>query len=97
MTIFHIGKVRVYQAIALHERNPSDVTGLFRSKTKKMILPESFLKHKILGFTVNNQLVLKSFDWLIQYKNYPSCIGVYVNHDPAVQEQKLEVHLSWRL
>lgn len=30
--IFHTGKVRVDQAIPLHERNPLAVTGLFRSR-----------------------------------------------------------------
>lgn len=35
--IFHTGKVRVDQAIPLHESNPLAVTGLFRSKKKQMI------------------------------------------------------------
>lgn len=39
--IFHTGKVRVDRAIPLHERNPLAVTGLFRSKAKRMILPVS--------------------------------------------------------
>lgn len=39
--IFHTGKVKVDQAIPLHERNPLAVTGLFRSKEKKMLLPVS--------------------------------------------------------
>lgn len=56
-------------------------------------LPNSFLEHKIPGFTVNNQLAASSLDWLIQCKNDPSCIGVFVNHDPTVQEQTLEVQL----
>lgn len=56
-------------------------------------LPESFSKHKIPGFTVNNQLAAKSLDWLIQCKNDPSCLGVFVNHDPTVHEQTLEVQL----
>lgn len=39
--IFHTGKVRVDRAIPLHERDPLAVTGLFRGKTKPMILPVS--------------------------------------------------------
>lgn len=34
VSIFHTGKVRVDQAIPLHEHNPLAVTGLFRSKKK---------------------------------------------------------------
>ena len=56
-------------------------------------LPESFSEHKIPGFTVNNQLAEKSLDWLIQCKNDPACIGVFVNHDPNVLEQELEVSI----
>lgn len=56
-------------------------------------LPESFSEHKIPGFTVNNQLAEKSLDWLIQRKNDPACMGVFVNHDPTVPEQELEVTL----
>lgn len=56
-------------------------------------LPESFSERRIPGFTVNNQLAAKTLDWLIQCKNDPSCMGVYVNHDPTVQEQELEVQL----
>lgn len=56
-------------------------------------LQESFTEHRIPGFTVNNHLAGKSLDWLIQCKQDPSCIGVYVNHDPVVQEQTLEVEL----
>lgn len=41
MAIFHTGKVRVDQAIPLHEPNPLAVTGLFRSKKKQMVLPVS--------------------------------------------------------
>lgn len=54
-------------------------------------LPESFSEHRIPGFTVDHRLAEKSLDWLIQCKNDPACIGVYVNHDPTVQEQKIEV------
>ena len=54
-------------------------------------LPESFSLHKIPGFTVNNKLAKKSLDWLIKCKKDPACKGVFVNHDPTIQEQKLEV------
>lgn len=56
-------------------------------------LPESFSEHKIPGFTVNDRLAERSLDWLIQCKNDPACIGVYVNHDPNIPEQTLEVQL----
>lgn len=56
-------------------------------------LPESFTEHKIPGFTVDNKLAEKSLDWLIQCKKDPECAGVYVNHDPTVQEQKIEVEV----
>ena len=56
-------------------------------------LTESFSARKIPGFTVDNQLAEKSLDWLIQCKNDPACMGVFVNHDPTVPEQELEVML----
>ena len=56
-------------------------------------LPESFSGHQIPGFTVDNRLAEKSLDWLIQCKNDPACIGVFVNHDPTVPEQELEVNI----
>ena len=56
-------------------------------------LPESFSEHKIPGFTVDNQLAKKSLDWLIQCEKDPACMGVFVNHDPTVPEQKMEVNL----
>lgn len=56
-------------------------------------LPESFSEHKIPGFTVNHKLAKKSLDWLISCKKDPDCKGVYVNHDPTVKEQILEVIL----
>lgn len=56
-------------------------------------LPESFSEHKIPGFSVNNRLATKSLEWLIQCKNDPSCIGVFVNHDPTVTEQIVEISL----
>lgn len=56
-------------------------------------LQSSFTEHKIPGFTVNNQLANKTLDWLIRCKDDPSCIGVYVNHDPTVKEQKLEIQI----
>lgn len=39
--IFHTGSVRVDQAIPYKENNPLAVTGLFRSKDKKLLLPVS--------------------------------------------------------
>lgn len=54
-------------------------------------LPESFAEHKIPGFTVNDQLAAKALDWLIQCKQDPACIGVFVNHDPTVGEQTLTI------
>lgn len=56
-------------------------------------LPASFTAHKIPGFTVDKRLAAKSLDWLIACKNDPCCAGVYVNHDPTVAEQTLEVQL----
>ena len=56
-------------------------------------LPESFSEHRIPGFTADNKLAERSLDWLIQCRNDPQCMGVYVNHDPTVPEQKLEVTL----
>lgn len=54
-------------------------------------LPESFSKRRIPGFTVDNKLAERSLDWLIQCKNDPDCKGVFVNHDPTVEEQIMEV------
>lgn len=54
-------------------------------------LPESFTEHKIPGFTVNNRLAETALDWLLQCKSDPSCIGVFVNHDPTVDEQRLDI------
>lgn len=54
-------------------------------------LPESFSEYKIPGFTVNKRLAEKSLDWLIVCKRDPACRGVYVNHDPTVPEQILEI------
>lgn len=56
-------------------------------------LPESFSQRIIPGFTVDNSLAAKSLDWLIECKNDPDCIGVFVNHDPTVSEQTLEVSI----
>lgn len=39
--VFHTGLVRVDKAIPLHEKNPLAVTGLFRSRKKKVSLPVS--------------------------------------------------------
>lgn len=83
---------------------PGHSHGLFsvmiRGKDKYIVLgndgaylQSSFTEHKIPGFTVNNQLANKTLDWLIRCKADPSCIGVYVNHDPTVKEQKLEIQI----
>ena len=56
-------------------------------------LPESFSLYKIPGFTVDKNLAKKSLDWLIECKNDPACMGVFVNHDPTIPEQELEVNL----
>lgn len=56
-------------------------------------LPESFSEHRIPGFTADNRLAEKSLYWLMQCKNDPACMGVFVNHDPTVPEQELEVNL----
>lgn len=54
-------------------------------------LPESFSQHRIPGFSVDNSLSERSLDWLIKCKSDPDCKGVFVNHDPTVKEQMLEV------
>ncbi len=54
-------------------------------------LPESFSQRRIPGFSVNNSWSAQSLDWLIQCKNDPKCKGVFVNHDPTVKEQLVEV------
>lgn len=41
VSVFHTGQVRVDRAIPLHEANPLAVTGLFRSREKKLVLPVS--------------------------------------------------------
>lgn len=56
-------------------------------------LPESFSEHRIPGFAVDKKLAEKSLDWLIKCKNDPKCKGVFVNHDPNVGEQTVEVDL----
>lgn len=54
-------------------------------------LPESFSERIIPGFTVNNDLAGKALDWLTQCRCDPACMGVFVNHDPTIEEQELEV------
>ena len=54
-------------------------------------MPESFSQRIIPGFTVSNALAKKSLEWLIECRADPLCMGVYVNHDPTVEEQILEV------
>ncbi len=54
-------------------------------------LNENFINRIIPGFSVNNEWCRKSLDWLIECKNDRNCKGVFVNHDPDVKEQVLEV------
>lgn len=54
-------------------------------------LPESFSEHRRPGFTVSNELADKALDWLIDCKRDPDCLGVFVNHDPTVPEQLIEL------
>lgn len=56
-------------------------------------LPESFSEHIIPGFCVDKNLANRSLDWLIERKNDSACLGVFVNHDPNIKEQMLEVNL----
>lgn len=57
-------------------------------------LNENFTNKIIPGFSVNNEWCKKSLDWLIKCKNDANCKGVFVNHDPSVEEQMLEVTYS---
>lgn len=54
-------------------------------------LPESFENQIIPGFTVDNSLAEQSLKWLTDCKSDSLCLGVFVNHDPSVKEQILEV------
>lgn len=54
-------------------------------------IPESFEKRVIPGYLVNKEKAYKSLDYLIECKNDPNCIGVFVNHDPTVKEQIIEI------
>lgn len=54
-------------------------------------LPESFTKQIIPGFSVDDSLSAKSLAWLTRCRTDPECLGVFVNHDPTVREQILEV------
>lgn len=54
-------------------------------------LPDSFEKHVIPGFSVNKTWANKSLDWLIACKNDKNCKGVFVNHDPTVNEQIIQI------
>lgn len=54
-------------------------------------VPDSFNKEIIPGFTVDNELARRSLKWLIECKNDKDCLGVFVNHDPSVIEQVIEV------
>lgn len=52
---------------------------------------DSFEKHIIPGFTVDNKKARASLEWLISCRNDPDCIGVFVNHDSTIAEQIVEV------
>lgn len=54
-------------------------------------LPESFEKQIIPGFTTDKTLAKKSLEWLTACRNDTNCKGVFVNHDPTVEEQIVEV------
>jgi N-acyl homoserine lactone hydrolase len=54
-------------------------------------LQESFEKHIIPGFTTNKKLAEKSLDWLTKCKQDKICKGVFVNHDPTINEQIIEI------
>lgn len=54
-------------------------------------LPESFSGQIIPGFSVDDELAAKSLKWLTKCREDLLCMGVFVNHDPTVCEQILEV------
>lgn len=54
-------------------------------------LTENFTNRIIPGFSINNEWCEKSLDWLIKCRNDSKCKGVFVNHDPMIKEQILEV------
>lgn len=54
-------------------------------------LQESFEKQIIPGFTTNKKLAVKSLAYLTECRKDPLCLGVFVNHDPSISEQVLEV------
>ncbi len=54
-------------------------------------VPESFEKEIIPGFLTSKTLAQKSLAWLIECKRNENCKGVFVNHDPTVQEQIIEI------
>lgn len=57
-------------------------------------MPESFSEHAIPGFTIDNGLAAKALDWLIGCREDSACLGVFVNHDPTVTEQEIELTLK---
>ncbi len=54
-------------------------------------LNENFTERIIAGFSVNNEWCEKTLDWLIKCRSDPECRSVFVNHNPSVKEQILEV------
>lgn len=56
-------------------------------------LPESFSQRRLPGFLVNAAQAEKSLDWLLECREDPMCRGVFVNHDPTVREQMMELEL----
>ncbi len=55
---------------------------------------DNFTRRIIPGFSVNNEWCEQSLDWLIKCRNDPACKGVFVNHDPDIKEQILEVEYN---
>lgn len=54
-------------------------------------IPESYENKVIPGMSVDDELSLKSLEWLIDCKNDPKCLGVFANHDPSVEEGVIEL------
>ena len=48
---------------------------------------KSFDEKLIPGFTVNKKLARTSLNWLIDLQTQTNCLGIYANHDPAIDEQ----------
>lgn len=52
---------------------------------------ESLERRVIPGFTVDMDAARQSLGWLCQCAQDPNCLLVAANHDPAIQEQTLEL------